>query len=323
MGQGEEVKTRADPKVEIQERGDIFFFYRPKIAKEEAHGVDDVQKMYIILRPESGERTFEEKQSPDSGKEGKKRTEEEKENDDEDAEKDKPEGGHGAQEVNIEKQLLLRFIVMGRKSLPDPSKRSKPYWGFVEMVTTKTEDIKTALKGEEYDTATIGHRRQAPARALAEGVYRILRHQFGRQTHTHLIYKLEFPAEDTPNEPQEEFNIEREGSFIIQIRNPEHSGHGSGFDGLQTKRRAAFPASLQGCLGKRQFAAADPPDFLNYEGCEFLLISASDDIDEELGLDLKTQNEGEEEEADESCSDLIKLFGDSASSKPLFSGTWV
>ncbi|XP_028555156.1 uncharacterized protein LOC110105338 isoform X2 [Dendrobium catenatum] len=322
MGQGEEVKTRPDPKVEIQERGDIFFFYRPKIGKMEAHGADDVQKMYIVLRPESGERPLEEKQSPDSGKEGKTRSKENKENDNGDADKEKPEGGHGAEEVNIEKQMLLRFIVMGRKSLPDPSQRSRPYWGFVEMVTTKTEDIKTALKGEEYDTSTRGHRQQAPASALAEGVYRILRHQFGRQTHTHLIYKLEFPTEDKHNEPQEELNIEHEGSFIIQIRNPEESGHSSGFGGLQSKRRAAFPASLQGCLGKRRFAAADPPDFLNYEGCEFLLISASDDIDRELGLDLKTESEGEEETA-ESCSDLIKLFGDSASSKPLFSGTWV
>ncbi|PKU68653.1 hypothetical protein MA16_Dca022464 [Dendrobium catenatum] len=359
----------------------------------EAHGADDVQKMYIVLRPESGERPLEEKQSPDSGKEGKTRSKENKENDNGDADKEKPEGGHGAEEVNIEKQMLLRFIVMGRKSLPDPSQRSRPYWGFVEMVTTKTEDIKTALKGanskeeeicnaniitciqgriemqtggqfpaanfqqlkqreitepkaqilnklkyflvvclmrseinrltaEEYDTSTRGHRQQAPASALAEGVYRILRHQFGRQTHTHLIYKLEFPTEDKHNEPQEELNIEHEGSFIIQIRNPEESGHSSGFGGLQSKRRAAFPASLQGCLGKRRFAAADPPDFLNYEGCEFLLISASDDIDRELGLDLKTESEGEEETA-ESCSDLIKLFGDSASSKPLFSGTWV
>lgn len=49
--------------------------------------------------------------------------------------------------MNIEKQLLLRFIVMGKKSLPDPSKKSQPFWGFVEMVTTNVEDVKTALKG--------------------------------------------------------------------------------------------------------------------------------------------------------------------------------
>lgn len=49
--------------------------------------------------------------------------------------------------MNIEKELLLRFIVMGRKSLPDPGKKSRPYWGFVEMVTTKVEDVKVALAG--------------------------------------------------------------------------------------------------------------------------------------------------------------------------------
>jgi hypothetical protein len=72
MGQGKEVKTRPDPEVEIQEKGEIFFFYRPKVGKDEAHGPDDVQRMYIVLRPESG-RAVEEKQAPDSGKEGRKR----------------------------------------------------------------------------------------------------------------------------------------------------------------------------------------------------------------------------------------------------------
>lgn len=56
-------------------------------------------------------------------------------------------GGHGRQEVNIEKQPLLRFIVMGRKSLPDPGKKGRPYWGFVEMVATNIDDVKTALQG--------------------------------------------------------------------------------------------------------------------------------------------------------------------------------
>lgn len=79
-----------------------------------------------------------------------------------------------------------------------------------------------------------------------------------------------------------------------------------------------FPAHLQGQLGKLRFGPADPPDFLDYEGCEFLLISTSDDIDEELGLELKTEEEGEEK-----CSDLIEMFGVTASSRPLLRGTWV
>lgn len=210
---------------------------------------------------------------------------------------------------------------MGRKSLPDPSKKSRPYWGFVEMVTTKIEDVKTALKGEEYDTATKGHRHNSPARALGEGVYRILRHNPGKRMHTHLIYKLEFPPEDEKNEPQESLNVEREGSFVIQIKNPDQHGRtNSQFRGLQTKRKAIFPAHLQGQFGHLRYCPADPPDFLNYEGCEFLLISASDDIEEELGLDLKTE-EGEEAEA--TCSDLVKTFGETASTVALLRGTWV
>ncbi|KAF9592686.1 hypothetical protein IFM89_016763 [Coptis chinensis] len=114
-------------------------------------------------------------------------------------------------EVNIGKEPLLRLILMGRKSLPDPSKKIRPYWGFVEMVTTKIEDVKDALKGGEK------------------------------------------------NEPQESLSIEREASFIIQIKNPDQHGSSSRFSGLETKRKAVFPAHLQ----------------------------ASDDIEEELGLELK------------------------------------
>lgn len=141
---------------------------------------------------------------------------------------------------------------------------------------------------EEYDTITKGHHRTSPARALGEGIYRILRHKPGKKTHTHLIYKLELPPQDEKNEPQESLNIEPEGSFLIQIKNPDQHGT-SQFRGLQNKRKAVFPAHLHGQFRQLRYCPADPPDFLNYEGCEFLLISASDDIEEELGLELKTE----------------------------------
>ncbi|KAJ1698210.1 hypothetical protein LUZ63_006722 [Rhynchospora breviuscula] len=327
MGEGEEVKTRPDPKVEIQEKGEIFFFYRPKVNKEEAHSPDDVQRMYIVMRPESGERLVEEKQSSHSGKEGEKVSQKEKDEKDGDekdvAKRGGHEGGHGEEEVNIKEKPLLRLAIMGKKSLPDPNKRGHPSWGYIDLVSTNIDNIKAAMKGEEYDTATRGHRHTAAARALAEGIYRILRHQSGRQSHTHLIYKIEFPVLDAegvsgPQEsPLEALNIDHEASFLIQIKNPEQPG-GSQFRGLPEKRKAAFPASLQGCFGRKRFSPADPPDFLNYEGCEFLLISASDDIEEELGLELKTECDD-----DEKCSsDLLQMFGDAASTKPLLSGTW-
>ncbi|KAI3704275.1 hypothetical protein L1987_74491 [Smallanthus sonchifolius] len=218
------------------------------------------------------------------------------------------------QEVNIEKSMLLRLIVMGKKSLPNPAERSKPYWGFVELVTTKIQDIKDALKGEEYDTKTRGHRHKPAARALGQGVYRILKHHSGegdksKKMHTHLIYKLEFPSEGAENRRQEELNVEREGSFLIQIKNPTQ-----GQLKRKRKKKAIFPAHMQGRFGKLRYHAADPPDFLNYQGCEFLLISASDDIPKELGLEI---------EEDASCSDLVNIFGETASADALYRGIWV
>ncbi|KAL6629814.1 hypothetical protein ACP70R_029579 [Stipagrostis hirtigluma subsp. patula] len=332
MGPGKEAKMRPDPKVDIQEKGEIFFFYRPKVDREEAHGPDDVQRMYIVLRPESAARAVEEKQAPDSGKEGRKRRR--RADDGEGG----AEGGHGKEEVNVEEKPLLRLLVMGNKSLPDPAKRSRPYWGYVELVTTNLDDIKDALKEEEYSTATRGRRRRPAARALGEGVYRMVRHEGagsgGRRAHTHLVYKLELPSRGA-GEPQEAMNVEPEASFLVQVKNPDPPSGGrrvgggdGGFGGLQNKRRAAFPAHLQAALGSRRWAPADPPDLLNYEGCELLLVAASDDVEEELGLELEGDNteeaaEGEEQGAAAAgCSDLVKMFGEVADVKPLLSGSW-
>ncbi|EYU29530.1 hypothetical protein ABFS82_13G065100 [Erythranthe guttata] len=329
MGQGEETKTREEPTIQIQERGEIFFFYRPKVGKEEAHGAEDVQRLYLVLRPESG---FEEKQDDHYGKEGvSKRSASEDEEDDDGA---KEGGGAGCQKVDIvEKQPLLRLIVMGRKSLPQPAKKSTPYWGFVEMVTTQIQHLKAALQGEEYETRTRGHRHLPDSRAVGEGVYRILRHTGKKGMHTHLIYKLKFPAEEkvrhgeeddeSSSSPQEALNIAQEASFIIQIKSPDqHKSTAGRLRGLDNKRKAAFPAHLQGLFGHQRYHPADPPDFLNYEGCEFLLISASDDIEQELGLDLKTEHEEEYAQ----CSDLLETFGDDVASdvftRPLFEATW-
>lgn len=319
----------------MQEKGEIFFFYRPKVDREEAHSPDDVQRMYVVLRPESaGDRAVEDKQAPDSGKEGNKK---QQQHDDhqgghEQGEQGSSQGGRGKEEVNVDKQLLLRLIVMGKKSLPDRAKRGRPYWGHVDLVTTTIDDIKEALKEEEYATATRGPRHRPAARALGEGVYRILKHDSGRRVHTHLIYKLELPSPSrhkhhAAEQPQEAMHVEPEASFLIQIKNPDQpAGGGERFRGLQSKRRAAFPAHLQGRFGSNRYAAADPPDLLNYEGCEFLLISASDDVEEELGLELETETETETEtecgDDGAGCSDLVKMFGDVTDVKPLLSRSW-
>lgn len=253
--------------------------------------------------------------------------------------------------MNIEEKPLFRLLVIGKKSLPNPDHKGRPFWGFVELVTTDLDEIKTALKAgtflpkpsfPHYSSLPNEHQSENPignrglrnrhprpeegpaARAAGEGVYRILRHKpsKGRSPHTHLIYKLELPSPekndgdgDEPPPVQEAMNIEREGSFVVQVRNPEQAEKGAGgFPGVRRKRKAAFPAHLQGEFGGRRFAPADPPDFLNYEGCEFLLVSAAG----ELGVELRGECAGGGEE----CSDVLRDLGDVALATPLLKGVW-
>lgn len=108
MGQGKEVKTRPDPQVEIQERGEIFFFYRPKVNKEEAHSVDDVQRLYIVMRPESGENPVEEKQDPLSGKEGSEK-EDSEEDDNKSSSSGSKKGGEGGHGVEVKDERTLHY----------------------------------------------------------------------------------------------------------------------------------------------------------------------------------------------------------------------
>jgi hypothetical protein len=38
------------------ERGDIFFLFRPRVDEEEPEGMADVQRFFIVLRPEGGKK---------------------------------------------------------------------------------------------------------------------------------------------------------------------------------------------------------------------------------------------------------------------------
>ncbi|KAI7990600.1 hypothetical protein LOK49_LG12G01299 [Camellia lanceoleosa] len=235
MGHGQEFKTRTEPQIEILERGEIYFFYRPKVDKE-ARSPDDVQRFYIVLRPDLD--LEPEDNPPHSGKEGQAKPSNKKEI-----------------YVKIETNVF-------------PFSNSYPNIVIVNSFFSNKCCNGTGSTILEQK----GHRHNPPGRALGEGIYRILRHNTGKKTHTHLIYKLELPPEGDKNEPQESLNIEHEGSFLIQIKNPDqqqqqHGYTSSQFGGTRSKRKAAvFPAHLQGKFGKLRYHPADPPEFLNYEG---------------------------------------------------------
>jgi hypothetical protein len=251
-----QVKSTENP---LLERGDIYFLYRPRVETDEARGLEDVERFYILLKPwRSG---------------------------------------------------LYRLIIVGRKRLPDPGKHNR-FWAFVWRVFRDRAELNRELGPQEYVTETRGARHVPTVRPAAEGIYALVRHG----DHTHLAYVLELPHRRGPAE--RELNIEREASYVIAVRNPESPRPPDA--GLDPDWDAEFPKKLKEKFAGRKFAPVDPPDFLNYEGAELMLIGASEDPERELGVEFKPDRETEQ------TADVFKVLKlpREVARESLFEGEW-
>ena len=243
--------------VEILERGNIYFFYRPAVGQEAPKGLVDVQRFHFVLSPE--------------GKE------------------------------------VFRVVTVGKKRLPDQDDSGQRFWGYVERVAATPEEI-----GEELERGPMrdGFGTKRSARPAGEGVYALARHG----NHTHLLYALELPEE--PDEVQRELHIEKEGSYLLSVKNPAASSPPS--VGLEEERKAEFPEELQERFGSRRFFALEP-DYLDYEGAELLLTGSAEDPGEDLGIDLSPERETE------ATADLfqeLRLEKERHPVEPLLAGKW-
>lgn len=248
------------PDVQTLERGNVFFFYRPRVEEESPEGIEDVQRFQVVLRPED--------------------------------------------------KQVFRMLVVGQKRLPDPGRRQNRAWGYVECADAHANRIRERLREETYETRTRGERHLPAARPVGEGVYRIVRHG----DHTHFVYALELPRRT--GEAQDEFRLEDQASYIITIKNPTQSSPPQA--GLSPEQKADYPADLMDAFRDRRFAEADPPEFLDYEGAEFVLIPAAEDVSEELGITLRPEEESEQ--TAEIFTEL-KLDQSEHPMQPLFEGT--
>jgi hypothetical protein len=204
-----------------------------------------------------------------------------------------------------------RLIVLGRKRLPEIQGGGQRYWGFVDKVAKDPKALRTELEEQHYRTKTRGERSVPAARPAGEGVYALVRHG----GHAHLAYALELPQR--PGEVQEELNIEEEASYIVSVKNPEQpSPRGAG---LGKAQKADFPKHLQERFAGRRFIDPDPPELLDHEGAEIVLIGARDDPREELGVELDPQDE--DLASAEMFSDL-RLRKSQHPVKPLVEGEW-
>ena len=217
------------------EKGEIFFFYPPRLEADAVRGREDVQRFYMVLAAKSARRIY-------------------------------------------------RLFIVGRKKLPQPKSEQDPErrsWALSVLVSTEPDDIRRQLAVVEYTTKTRGKRSVPAAKPIGEGRYVLFRHG----DHTELAYALELPKQ--PGPAQEEFDVKREASYIVAVKNPEISTPGA----PAPPKPPAYPQTLLEKFGRRRWIPVEDPALLNYENTQLLLLGAhQEEVETELGLHIDPEH---------------------------------
>jgi Protein of unknown function (DUF2795) len=196
----------------------------------------------------------------------------------------------GRKGYNNNNKDIYRLFLVGQKQLPEivegKSTSKERNWALNSLTTSNAEDIHKELMPAEYTTETKGKRRIAAATPAGEGKYSIVKHA----GHTELAYVLELP--EIPGPTQKEFEIKKEASYIISVKNPDISV--PGFSVFSFGKKPEYPKRLIEKFGNKRWISIEDPDLLNYENTQVLLIGArKKDVEEELGIDIDEQKETE------------------------------
>jgi hypothetical protein len=191
---------------------------------------------------------------------------------------------------NKNKNKNYRLFMLGSKKMPEivegKSGSEERNWALNILTTSNSDEIHNELLlPVEYTTKTRGKRRLPAAQPAGEGKYSILRHD----GHTELAYILEIP--EIPGPIQTEFEIKKEASYIVSVKNPEIFI--PGYDAFSKKdRKPNYPKHIKEKFGEKRWINVDDPEILDYENTQLLLIGARKrNVEEELGIEIDDEKE--------------------------------
>ena len=213
------------------------------------------------------------------------------------------------------KNITNRLFLVGQKQMPEikegKSDSKERNWALNILTTPNSEDVRKELLPAEYTTETRGTRRVGAAVPAGEGKYSIVKHD----NHTELAYILELP--NTPGPTQREFEIKKEASYIISVKNPNVTvpGYAAFSD---ENRKPDYPKHLKESFGNRRWIDVEDSKLLNYENTQLLLIGArKEHVEEELGINI---NEERETEKSADLFKELKIRKEQIAVKPFIQG---
>jgi hypothetical protein len=275
--------------VEVLEKGDIFFFYRPKAkviddgSGGDVKSIEDIRRFFMVTATAANTENEQQQQQFD---------------------------GTNSKTPKEGESPRYRLFVIGKKSLPEirttEARRSERYWAKVGGIFENPQELTGELLSDEF-------RKGDAARAVGEGKYAIVKHQ----DHAELAYVLEIPEE--PGEAQRELGVEKEASYIVSIINPKvpvPAGYPS------SEEPPNYPESILKEFGENEnfISLARDLRFINFQNAQMILVGARegrDVIQKEFGIDIK-----EEKETVHSADifSKLKIEKDKVPTKPLIEG---
>jgi Protein of unknown function (DUF2795) len=189
--------------------------------------------------------------------------------------------------LSPEYSRIHRVFLVGQKQLPEiaegQSTSEERNWALNIMTTTDVEVIRKEFLPAEYRTKTKGIRRMGGAIPAGEGKYLIVEHE----GHSELAYVLELP--EVPGPAQNEFQVKKEASYIISVKNPDIQIAGySAF----LNRKPNYPKTLREKFGNRRWINVDDHGLIDYQNAQLVLIGARENnVEEELGIDINHEKE--------------------------------
>ncbi|KAK7054542.1 hypothetical protein VNI00_003740 [Paramarasmius palmivorus] len=278
------------------ERGHVYFFYRPKVQKDEASSLDDVKNFHMLLVPRPPE--FPAPNIPGSGTDSNTKQEE---NLDVELTVLKP----GADAVPSEEptntsKKKYRLVTVGKKKLPDAKRggagkgRKETFWATVTKVGNNLDELESGLGEKTYETKTRGM-------SIVMG-----------PDHANM-YLLAPQLGDV----QVSLGIRKASSFVLQVKNPLAP---ASLPGQASSKGPDYPPRImkgifgEGTKGREsyglRFAPCETTELLDYEGAQLLFIAARDG---EEGLESSLGNgrghalgEHETKEGGESLDTVFK-----------------
>ncbi|KAF4604991.1 hypothetical protein EYR40_003774 [Pleurotus pulmonarius] len=295
------------------ERGHIYFFYRPRVEMEEAHSIDDVQRLHMLLVPRPPKFSVFDGEKPKLDRD-----------DTEDVDMAVLQEGADAVPAKATRDTFekhYRLITIGKKELPHPggtSRRGRVFWASVTAVGDDLHLLEKGLGAKSYETKTRGTRHEEPSRLAARGVYAIVNNEpsVPSKAETHLGFFISHPKD--MGEVQEALGIQKASSFVLQVKNPLAPNT----SGVRTpsSKQVSYPNSImksvfgQGTKGREsyglRFVDCQTIELLEHEGAELLLIASrggEEGVEASLGDGRgEALEELEEIEASESIGEVFR-----------------